>query len=182
MTSILLLAQTGGFGEVLQDTATTFGFHWKLFLSQCVSFAIVAFLLQRFAYKPIIAVLEERRRRIEEGLLNAEKIKRELAEAEKRYQEILSNANAEAQKMIEEARASASVVAERRAQQAISEAEAIIAKAREATRIEHDRMLSTLKQEVGRLVIDTTSKVTGKVLTPEDQRRLSEEAAQQVAA
>jgi len=182
MTSITLLAQTGGFGDILQDTATTFGFHWKLFLSQCVSFAIVAFLLQRFAYKPIITVLEERRRRIEEGLANAEKIKRELAEAEKRYQEILSNANAEATKMIEEARASASTVAERRTQQAISEAEGIIAKAREATQLEHDRMLLTLKQEVGRLVIDTTSKVTGKVLTPEDQRRISEETAQQVAA
>ena len=75
MTSITFFAQTSGFGDILQDTATTFGFHWKLFLSQCVSFAIVAFLLQRFAYKPIITVLEERRRRIEEGLANAEKIK-----------------------------------------------------------------------------------------------------------
>lgn len=177
-----LLAQTGGFSDQLNETATVFGFHWKLFLSQCVSFAIVAFLLQRFAYKPIIAVLEERRRRIEEGLANAEKIKRELAEAEARYQDILSKANAEATKMIEEARASANVIGERRTQQAISEAEGIIAKAREATRLEHDRMLSTLKQEVGRLVIDTTSKVAGKVLSPEDQRRISEETAQQVAA
>ena len=48
--------------------------------------------------------------------------------------------------------------------------------------LEHDRMLSELKREVGRLVIDTTSKVTGKVLTTEDQRRLSEETARQVAA
>ena len=84
--------------------------------------------------------------------------------------------------MIEDARASASTVAERRTQQAISEAEGIITKAREATQLEHDRMLTMLKQEVGRLVIDTTSKVTGKVLTPEDQRRISEETAQQVAA
>ena len=54
--------------------------------------------------------------------------------------------------------------------------------AREATSLEHDRILSELKREVGRLVVDTTAKVTGKVLTADDQKRLSEEAARQVAA
>ncbi len=182
MISIFFLAQAGGgIVDSAKETAQAFGFEWPLFLSQCISFAIVAFLLQKFAYKPIVTILEERRQRIAEGLANAEKIKRELAEAEKRYQEILDKANTEAQRMIDEARASASAVAERRTQQAISEAEGIIAKAREATELEHDRMLSELKREVGRLVLDTTSKVTGKVLTDDDQRRISEETAQQVA-
>ena len=83
--------------------------------------------------------------------------------------------------MIEEARASAAAVGERRTQQAIAEAEQIIAKAHEATRIEHDRMLADLKREVGRLVIDTTTRVSGKVLTSDDQRRISEETAGQLA-
>ena len=103
-----------------------------MFLSQVISFCIVAFLLQRFAYKPILAVLEERRRKIEEGQLNAEKIKKELAEAEKRYQEIVAKANADAQKMIDEARESAAHLSERKQQEAITAAEQIIAKAREA--------------------------------------------------
>ena len=47
--------------------------------------------------------------------------------------------------------------------------------------IEHDRTMESLKRELGRLVVDTTAKVTGKVLTPEDQRRLQEEAAREVA-
>ena len=81
-------------------------------------------------------------------------------------QEILTKANADAQKMIDEARASAQAVADKRTQQAISEAEQIIAKAREATGIEREKILAELKREVGRLVIDTTAKVTGKVLTP----------------
>ncbi len=90
-----------------RETGETFGFNLWMFLSQVVSFTIVALLLRRFAYKPILAVLEERRQRIAEGLLNAEKIKQQLAEAEQRYQEILANANAAAQKMIDEARESA---------------------------------------------------------------------------
>jgi F-type H+-transporting ATPase subunit b len=170
-----------GFSETLRDTAETFGWNWQLFLSQVISFCIVALLLRRFAYRPILAVLEERRRKIEEGQLNAEKIKKDLAEAEKRYEEIVSKANADAQKMIDEAREGAAHLSERKQQEAITAAEQIIAKAHEAAALEHERTMESLKRELGRLVVDTTAKVTGKVLTPEDQKRLQEEAARQVA-
>jgi len=179
--TIAASAAAAGFADMLRDTADTFGWKWELFLSQVVSFAIVAFLLRRFAYKPILAVLEERRRKIEQGQLNAEKIKQELAEAEKRYQEILAKANADAQKMIDEARASSAHLADRKQKEAIAAAEQIIAKAREASAMEHERQMESLKRELGRLVVDTTAKVTGKVLTSEDQKRLQEEAARQVA-
>ncbi len=176
------LAQAGGLTEIARSTGETFGFNLWMFLSQVISFVIVALLLKRFAYKPILTILEERRQRIAEGLLNAEKIKQQLAEAEQRYQEILAKANGEAQKMIDEARASAGVIAERKQQEAIVAAEQIMAKAREASALEHERTMSQLKRELGRLVIDTTAKVTGKVLTSEDQRRLQEEASRQVAS
>src|ERR1041385_9172949 len=94
--------------DMLRQTADTFGWNWKLFLSQVISFCIVAFLLRRYAYKPVQAVLEQRRRQIEEAQINSEKIKKQLAEAEQRYAEILAKANAEGQKMIDEARESAS--------------------------------------------------------------------------
>ena len=181
MTIMIAAAAAGGVGDMLRDTAETFGWKWELFLSQVVSFAIVAFLLRRFAYKPIQAVLEDRRRKIEEAQLNAEKIRKELAEAEKRYQEILAKANADAQRMIDEARESAAHLSERKQQEAIGAAEQIIAKAKEAATLEHERQMQALKRELGRLVVDTTAKVTGKVLTPEDQKRLQEEAARQVA-
>ena len=170
-----------GFTDTARDLAETFGWNWQLFLSQVISFTIVALLLRRFAYKPILGILEERRRRIEEGLLNAEKIKQELAEAEKRYAEILAKANAQAQKMIDEARESSAHLSERKQQEAVMAAEQIIAKAREAAALERERTMAQLKHELGRLVVETTAKVTGKVLTPEDQKRLQEEAARQVA-
>src|ERR1041385_4080452 len=179
--NLIIAASSGGVLDIVRETAETFGWNWKLFLSQIISFCIVAYLLQRFAYKPILAVLEERRRRIEEGQLNAEKIKRQLAEAEQRYSEILAKANAEAQKMIDEARQSSAHLAERKQQEAIASAEQILTKAREATAMEHERMMESLKREIGRLVVDTTAKVTGKVLGPDDQRRLQEEAARQLA-
>jgi F-type H+-transporting ATPase subunit b len=178
----MLAAAAGGLSQTLHDTAETFGWNPWLFLSQVISFVIVALVLRRFAYRPILAVLEERRRKIEEGQLNAEKIKKELAEAEKRYQEILEKANADAQRMIDEARESAAHLSERKQQEAIVAAEQIITKAREAAALEHERTMESLKHELGRLVVKTTAKVTEKVLTPEDQRRLQEEAARQLAA
>jgi len=178
---MMIAAAAGGFSDMLRDKAETFGWNPCLFFSQVISFVIVALLLRRFAYKPILKVLEERRRSIEEGQLNAEKIKRQLDEAETRYSEILAKANADAQKMIDETRESSAHLAERKQQEAIAAAEQIIAKAREASAIEHERTMESLKQELGRLVVDTTAKVTGKVLTPEDQQRLQEEALSQLA-
>jgi len=186
MHYIPLLAAEGGIVQSLSDSAhrtgETFGFNAWLFFSQIISFCIVAFLLQKFAYKPILNILEVRRKKIAEGLANAEKIKQQLAESEQRYQEILTKANSEALKMIEEARASAAALKDKESQRAISEAEQILVKAREAAELEHTRMLGELKREVGRLVVDTTAKVTGKVLNPDDQRRINEEAAREVAA
>ncbi len=180
-----ILAETGileGLLQTARETGEQFGVNWPLFISNVVSFLIVCWLLQRFAYKPVLKVLEQRRQRIAESLENADQIKAQLAEAETRHAEILARANAEAQKMIEEARASAAALAQTREQQAIAEAEGIIAQAREAVTTEHQRMLADLRREVGRLVIDTTAKVTGKVLTPDDQKRLSEETAREIAA
>jgi F-type H+-transporting ATPase subunit b len=181
---LTILAQAGGGGiiDMAKETADTFGWNVGLFLSQVVSFVIVALLLRFYAYKPIVKVLQERRERIAEGLANADKIKQQLAEAEQRHAEILAKANAEAQRMIDEARESAGHVAERREQEAIVAAEQIMAKAREASTLEHERTMAELKRELGRLVVDTTAKVTGKVLNSDDQRRLQEEASRHLAS
>jgi F-type H+-transporting ATPase subunit b len=175
MNSIILAGMIG-------DTARQFGVDWPHLIAQIISFAIVAFLLQKFAYKPVVDMLEERRKRIAEGLANAEKIKVELARAETQRQEILTQANTQATKLIEEARAAAAKVQERETQKAIAGAEQILVKAREAAAQDHARKLADLRKEFGRLVVQTTATVTGKVLTPEDQRRLAEEAAKQVAS
>src|SRR5690348_12530350 len=167
--------------DQVKEIANTFGVDWPHLIAQIISFSIVCILLYFFAYKRVLAMLEERRQRIAEGLANAENIKAELARTEAQRSEVLSQANAQATKLIEEARAAAARVQEQETQKAIAAAEDIIRKAREAAAADHARMLAELKREVGRLVVQTTATVTGKVLTPEDQRRLTEETTRQVA-
>jgi F-type H+-transporting ATPase subunit b len=181
MSALLLLAQPGEGGQV-EQIARTFGVDWAHFGAQVISFAIVCALLFRFAYKPILAMLDERREQIAQGLANAAQIKAELARTEAQRQEVIGEANAQANRLIEEARAAAARVQAEETRKAIAAAEEIVANAREAAAQDHARMLVELKREVGRLVVQTTAAVTGKVLTPEDQRRLAEETARQVSA
>jgi len=177
MTAFNILA-----ANAVSDIATQFGVDWWKFLSQCISFTLVAFVLYKYAYNPILNVLAERRQKIEEGLRNAEETKKHLANAQQQASEVLSKAGTDAQKIIDEAKISAKAIVDRETGRATAEAEQIIAKAHEATVREHEKMLGDLKKEVARLVINTTSKVTGKLLNDEDQKRLSEETSKELAA
>ena len=127
-------------------------------------------------------MLEERRQQIALGLANADEIKAELARTEAQRQEVMAEANLQANRLIEEARAAAAGVQQEETRKAVAAAEQIVARAREATAQDHARMLAELRREVGRLVVQTTAAVTGKVLTPEDQRRLAEATARRLSA
>ena len=164
-----------------RKTAETFGWQPQIFLSQVVSFLLVCFLLWKFAYGPVQKMLEARSKSIEDGLAAAQKMREELANAEKKVQEVLREASDKADTVIGEARQSAEVVAQRKTQDATTEAQKIIEAARAATKLEAEQIKSELKRDFGRLIVTTTAKVTGKMLTAEDQKRLNEEAAREVA-
>jgi F-type H+-transporting ATPase subunit b len=166
--------------EPLARVVTTFGVNWPQLFAQVVSFGIVCLILYRFAYGPVLKMLEVRRQQIAQGLAHAEQIKAELARTEAQRQVVLAQANAQASKFIEEAQAAAARVQEQETRKAVAAAEQILSKAREAAVQEHDRMLAELKREVGRLVVQATTTVAGKILTSEDQHRLAEETAKQV--
>ena len=163
-------------GDLLQ----TLGIQWTKLIPQLFNFGIVLFVLWKWAYKPVFAMLDARHQKIAESVVNADKIKAELAKTEAARRDILTQAGDQANKLIEEARAAAARVREQETQKAITAAEQIMIRAREAAVQDHDRMLRELKREVGRLVVQTTSTVTGKILTPDDQRRLAEETEKQL--
>ncbi|MGN6369811.1 MAG: F0F1 ATP synthase subunit B [Phycisphaerae bacterium] len=176
----LLLAESGG-GQI-QDIARQFGVDWPHLGAQTISFIVVCVLLHRFAYRPVLKMLEQRRQNIADSLANAERIKAELAAAEKERQDILTSANEQAAKLIQEARAAAARVLEQETSKAMAAAKDLLAKSREDDAREHDQMLGELRREIGHLVVMTTAAVSGKVLSEEDQKRLAEESAKQVAA
>src|SRR5262249_50141646 len=122
MKLLVLLADAGG---PVEQIARNFGVDWRHLGAQIISFSIVCWLLHRCAYRPILAMLDERRKRIAEGLDNAEKVKAELARTEAQRKEALEKAEAQATQLIDEARAAAARVAEQEAQKARAAAEQI---------------------------------------------------------
>lgn len=160
----------------------TFGVTWPKFIAQLILFTTVYLILSKFAFGPVVAMFEERRRRIEEGQANAEKIKKQLAESELRCQEILRKANVDAQRILEEGRATTEAHTQKQLQQAIRDAEGIIAKAHEAVELDRAKMVAEVRKDMVHLVVETTSKVAGRVLTKDDQSRLADETAKQLTA
>jgi F-type H+-transporting ATPase subunit b len=165
---------------VVERIQKTFHFHWGPFIAQCISVLIVAFLLKKFAFGPIQAMLEQRRARIAEGEEKLKRIERQLAESEETTAAAIAKANDEAKRLIAEARDSATALSEATAQEAVAQAQQILTKAEAAAKAERAQIAAELKQEFGRLVTNTTAQVTGKVLTAEDQSRINQEALAKV--
>lgn len=165
----------------MEGILETFGLAWPKFISQVIIVLIVYFILSKYAFGPVLAMLEARRKRIAEGEANLKTIQEEMARAEEKVQGMLDEANRDAERLIAEAKESAESVRSQRTQEAIKEAQQIIEKAREASRLEHESTMNELKKDFGRLVTDATSKVTGKVLDDDDQKRINQETAGQVS-
>ncbi len=161
--------------------AETFGVDLPHLSAQIISFAIVCALLYRLAYRPVLAMLDARRTQIAQGLANADQIKAELAAIEQKRQEVLSAARDEATRLLADARDAGQRITAQETARAHASAERILRQAQDAAAHEHARMLAELQGEVGRLVVQTTAAVAGRVLTPDDQRRLAEAAAEQLS-
>ncbi|MFO1482011.1 MAG: F0F1 ATP synthase subunit B [Verrucomicrobiaceae bacterium] len=166
----------------MEEIAQQFGLTLGKFIAQVITFVIVFTILKKFAFGPILGMLEQRRQRIADGEAKLEKIAKDAAEAKQNAQALLDKAEADAARRIKEADDAAKAIQERRQQEAVASANTIIAKAREAAELEKDQLMSQLKREFGRMVSDATSRVTGKVLTTDDQSRINQETAAQVSA
>jgi F-type H+-transporting ATPase subunit b len=165
-----------------QDIGQKTGFNPAQFLAQCVAVTCLFLLLQKLAWGPVRKMLDERKKVIEQAIKNADRIKKELSEAESTRLNIIQKANDQASKIIADAEKSAVVVGERKTQDAQRQAEDIIKSAHEAAVLDRNRLMAELKSQIGALVIQTTEKVAGKVLTPADQARLNDETLRNVEA
>jgi|TARA_B110000908_G_scaffold57047_1_gene69442 F-type H+-transporting ATPase subunit b len=163
-------------GNVITELTDKFGISWPLFIAQVINFIIVLFVLKKFAFGPIQAMLEQRKNRISEGEEKLKRIETQLAESEERTAAAIEEANSTAKRLIEEAKDSAANLSEQKTQEAIASAQGILQKAEDAAKAERTQMVAELKQDFGRLVAATTASVTGKVLNDDDNKRINEEA------
>jgi len=134
-------------------------------IAQLIIFLLMLFLLWRFAYRPLLKTLDERRDRAAEIIESSDRIKREVVETEARQRQVLEEARREAQNIIAQAQA----VADKKRQEAEGEAkiaaEAIITRARAEIGAERDQAIAQLRHEFGDLAILAAGKVLQQELS-----------------
>jgi len=183
MISLLLAQATvpateaaGGITKLVND----FGINLPGILAQMLSFCIVAFVLWRFAFKPVIATLDERQKKIESGLKYADEMKAKLDATRQESAELIKKAQLEGAKFIEEARKAAKDFSDREQKAATERANDIVAKAQQAIELEHKKMLGDTRGEIARLVVAITQRVLAKELSEADRTRYNESAAREL--
>ena len=158
-----------------------FGVELPTLFAQMINFCLVAFVLYKFAVKPIAETLDDRQQKIADGLQYAEEMKIQLAAAERERAEKVKEATIEAQRILTESREQSKQMIEQKTQEVAAQAEAIIRKASEATELERQKMLSDVRQEVARLVVLTSSKVLSRDLSDSEKQTFSDSAAKELA-
>lgn len=160
----------------MSELITKLGIDWKLLLAQIVNFLVLLFVLYRFAYKPILEMLEKRTRKIEKGLKDANEAHRKLEESADMQKEILKKARSEAKEIVEKANLRAEKGKADIAAEAKVQAEKILVDAKRQINQKKDKMFAEVKAEIGQLVVAATEKVVGEKLNAEKDRTLIEKS------
>lgn len=154
------------------EVLNAFGLDWKVLLAQFFNFAILVFVLWRFAYKPILKFLDDRKNKIEEGIKNAEQASQKLVEIEEREKEVLVEARKEALKIINEAKDNA----EKRGADIIVKAQEAaslaMSKEREKFNQEKGDIFKEMKGSLSELVILAVEKVIEEKMNSEKDREI----------
>ncbi|MCR5183529.1 MAG: F0F1 ATP synthase subunit B [Opitutales bacterium] len=157
-----------------------FGIELGPFLMQCVSFAILASVVWYFGLRPVLKVVDERQKKIADGLQFSEEMKVKLAAAESDYQKKIAEASVAASELLEQARRTAKQTIEQATQDAIVKAEEIAKRAAENNAREREKMLAELKSEVAGLVVEATTKLLSRDATDAEKSRMLAAAAQAI--
>jgi F-type H+-transporting ATPase subunit b len=167
--------------ETIIQLFGSFGVDGPHLLIQLINFAILAFILYRFAIKPALGQMEERNRLIEKGLADAQAATQRLADAQKASDAKLNAASDEAAKMLAEARNAAKAAIEAAKAEATAAQTEVIAKTKAAIEADRVKMMNEVRGEVSRLVVETATKVLEQNLDDAMRGRLNEAAVKQLA-
>ncbi len=141
------------------DIFGQFGIEVKLLIVQIFNFVILLVILQKVLYKPVIGMLEDRRKKIEQSTKELEDIEKHSKELEKKTEEDLEKAREKSHEIIARAEKQASETKKHAQIEAINQAEEIISKAKKSIEIEKETLINSVQKEIAQLVVNASTKV-----------------------
>lgn len=162
--------------EIIND----FGINFYSLIAQIVNFLLLLFILNKILFKPLLKVLDERKRKIAVSLEEAEQISKELANAEKTSKELIEKANLKSDQLILEAREASERIHATAVSKAKLEAEKIFQKNQENLTLEKEKMRASLRAELMDVVVIATQKILGKNLSVEEKRLITKSSLKEI--
>lgn len=154
---------------------TKLGIYPFALVAQIINFLILFFLLSKFLYKPLLKMIDERKRKISEGLENSKKIKEEIEQLEEKRLEKTEAVKKEATEIIQRAENAADKLRRETLEKAKKDALAIRKQAMLDFEEEKKKMLADIKAQTAWLVLETTKGILKKSLGSKEQRALVKE-------
>lgn len=150
-------------------------------LTQTINFLIMVFVLQKLLYKPIMTALENRRKKIEEGLKLTQMLKVEMEKVEKKKGEILEKARKDARVVIEDGKKAGEGVRAEIIAKAQEEAKEIVEKGRKDIELERKEMEVQLQGQTVEIAAEMTRRLLSDTLSVADQKTIIEKRLKKIA-
>ena len=149
-------------------------------LAQAVVMIVFVAICWKFVYPPILAVMQEREKKISDGLEAAKKADDSLEEAKLAFDKEMDQAKAEAAEILEKANARASQIVGDASSKAESEAEKIMTSASKTIENDTNKAKEQLREQMSEIIIDTTQKILGDEISPEKHDAILKKAAEEL--
>lgn len=156
----------------MDELIKTFHIDWKLLIAQAVNFTIVLAVLYFFALKPIMKIMNDRTKKIEGGLKNAELMQEKLQEAEEEKSKAVSEGRKQAQIIINKAEKESEQVKQEKLSETKTQAEKIIQSAKQEIDLSKKKMMNEVKSDLAGLVLLASNKISENMLDQEKQKKL----------
>lgn len=171
-TEVQATEEAGGIGAV----AGTFGLRGDIFAAQLVNFVIVLAVLWKFAYTPIMRMLEEREAKIAKSVADADAIAARVADLERERTEVITAARKEAQAILTEAAAQSEERKNEMVEAAKREVERVIAKSKQQMAVERETMLHDVRKDI----VDIALKAAARIIHTDMDEKKSQSLAEEV--
>jgi len=166
----------------MQELIKNFGIQPILLVAQIVNFLIIFYLLKRFAWKPILKTLADRKKTIAEGLKNAELADKRLLEAEEKEKEVLKKAQIEAQALLVDAKKEAQEIHIQAEDRAKLSVEKIVADGQKKIEEQTREAEKQLGKHVTEIAVDILEKSLTGIFAAKEQKEVLKKATKQLKA
>lgn len=154
----------------------TLGIDYRLFLAQLLNFGLVAFVIWKWVYTPLLKILDERTSKIEQGLKDAEASAALKASSSEERGAVIAEARSNARQIMEETEVHAQKVADEKVQKTKEEVERIVLLGKDQLRSEREKMVRDVKAELADILVLATGKIVHEKLDTEKDASLIREA------